>query len=141
MNIKDIDFKYYSIFIICAVIIVLYGLFRCYHPGFSDPFAKSFISNKKVMGFFDGWAFLHLFFYMFVTILYPNKWIQTSIIGVLWELIELSSKERPFYMPKCFYLSKNDSKEPWWYGRYEDIIMNSIGIFIGYYINLYYIKK
>lgn len=123
---------YFTLFFICVLVIVLYGLFRCYKPDFSDPLAKSFSNDDTLKEYLDGWAFLHLFFYLIITYLYPEKWAITFIMGVIWELVELSSKDKPFYIPSCFYMSKDDSKGPWWYGRYQDIIMNTIGQIIGY---------
>ncbi len=126
--------KYFSWFFGCALIIILYGLYRCYNTNFVDPFAKSFVNNNILNKYLDGWGILHLFFYMLLTYLYPERWFLTWIIGVVWEVIELSSKDKPFYMPDCFYTSKDNTKGPWWYGRYEDIIMNTLGGAIGYLI-------
>ena len=64
----------------------------------------------------------------------PNYWIHIFIIGILWEIIETSVKNKPFYIGKCNVNISTDELNGWWYGRYEDIIMNSFGQLFGYWI-------
>lgn len=120
-----------SILLICFLSIAMYGTYRCNHPDFKDPLSKSLITGLE--NYTDGWGILHLLFYSFLTYLYPKHWLLICITGVLWEGVEMIFKHKPFYLDKCnLNLSKN-----WWYGRYEDIIMNTIGVVIGYSLKNY----
>jgi hypothetical protein len=122
------------IFILCVLSIVVYGSFRCSVKDFKDPFAKSFV-KEPFDRFLDGWGILHFIFYAVLAYMYPkmNTLIFIWLGGVLWELIESIFKDHPFYISKCNYVIDTD-KGSWWYGRWQDIVMNTLGMVCGYYI-------
>ena len=119
--------------LIMILIIILYGTYRCKNSSFKDPFTKT-IFPKPLKNYLDGWGLFHFLFYALLTSLYPNYWIHIFIIGILWEIIETSVKNKPFYIGKCNVNISTDELNGWWYGRYEDIIMNSFGQLFGYWI-------
>ncbi len=126
--------------LLCAIVIVflivIYGTIRCKTTDFVDPLTKS-IFPEPLSNYLDGWGISHFLFFTFLgykfnTLRYI---IFAFILGVLWEIIELMFKNKPFYISKCNYKISTDKGEGWWYGRYEDIIMNTLGLAFGYYMS------
>lgn len=109
-----------------AFAIILYGSYRCHTPSFEDPFTQSVIEKYPWNRFIDGWGLLHFWFFMWLGYHYPNCWKEIVGVGVLWEVIESIFKDHPFYLTEC-----DVSKGGWWYGRWEDIVMNSLGLCAG----------
>lgn len=126
--------------IVCVLFIVFYGSYRCQHPDFTDPLTKSFFPYP-LNNFFDGWGMLHLFFFTILAYFFPQHVFLIFILGLVWELIECVLKERPFYISKCASYNmintdaEKNNKSPWWYGRWEDIVMNTCGILLGLWLN------
>lgn len=114
----------------CVLVIILYGTFRCKYSTFVDPLTFSF-APPPLDKYLDGWGLSHLFFFMALGYLFPKKLLFSFALGVLWELVEYSMKEHPFYLSKCNYNLKTHKGEGWWYGRWQDIVMNSVGLYIG----------
>jgi len=114
----------------CAMSIVIYGTIRCKVPGFKDPLAGSLVPPPWDR-FLDGWGISHFFFYMMLGYLYPRYWVFITLLGILWEVIEVSFKDHPFYLSKCSYALDSDKATGWWYGRWQDIVMNSLGMGLG----------
>lgn len=122
-------------FLINVLAIVAYGTFRCNRSDYVDPLTKSLLP-PPFDGFSDGWAFLHFACYLIITYIFPKYWITIWICGVLWEIIEFIFKDHPFYFSGCKYKLTTDKAEGWWYGRYEDIIVNTLGMYLGYYLSI-----
>lgn len=114
--------------------IVGYGTFRCTQKDYVDPLTKSLLP-APFDGFTDGWAFLHFACFCLITYLFPQHYILIWILGVSWEIIEFIFKDHPFYFSDCKYKLTTDKDEGWWYGRYEDIIVNTLGMYLGYYMS------
>lgn len=124
--------------LICVLLIVAYGTFRCKQPQFKDPFTKSMFPAPW-SNFLDGWGLLHFFFYMGLAYKYPRHLVLIFILGLLWEIVESLLKDRPFYISKCNVdpiIDTDGEKKVWWYGRWEDIVMNSLGMALGYYLSV-----
>jgi len=117
--------------LICIFVIIIYGTYRCKTPDFSDPLTNS-VFDGELKNFFDGWGIAHLIFYLVLTYLFPRKAPLIFIFGVAWEIIESIFHDHPFYISKCDYRLTTDQQSGWWYGRWQDIVMNSIGMIIGY---------
>ena len=79
---------------------------------YADPLRLSFHKG------FDGWSLTHVVYYSFLSYNYPQNIQFLLISGILWEIFE-------HYFG---ILTKNK----WWFGRFEDLLMNGIGIFIGF---------
>lgn len=117
----------------CVAIIVLYGMFRCNSPSFKDPLTFSLFPSP-FDNFLDGWGLSHFLFFMLLGYWFPTieLVIFSWILGVLWEVIEYSIKERPFYLSRCNYKLKSRNGGDWWYGRWQDIVMNTLGLLAGW---------
>lgn len=122
------------IFLLCVLSIVAYGTLRCRVKDFKDPIAQSFVPAPYDR-FLDGWGILHFIFYGVLAYMYPKKYCLLFIWvgGIIWEIVESIFKDHPFYISKCNYTFDTD-KGSWWYGRWQDIVMNSAGMLCGYYI-------
>ena len=132
------EIKYIVIWqVICAFSIILYGTFRCKNRWFKDPLMARVSDNKSIEGYTDGWAISHVVFYMILGYLYPDRWMYMFVSGIGWEIIESRFENKPFYLSSC----KGREHEKWWYGRYEDIISNTVGMMIGISLRKYKIKE
>ncbi len=128
-----------DIIIWCGLVffgIVWYGSYRCQFQDNVDPLTRTF-GPKGTEKFTDGWGLSHFFFYFFLTYQSPEYWFLIFLIGVAWELIEFSIKDRPFYLTDCAYVLETEQGQSWWYGRMEDILMNALGIAAGYALSRY----
>lgn len=139
-----------SICAVCVIVIVAYGSYRCQKPSFKDPLTRVF-APAPFDKFLDGWGVAHLLFFTMLGYLYPRPHLLMFIfvLGVVWELIEYSIKDRPFYLSKCASAPIIDNRldsggttttttttpmpplSNWWYGRWQDIVMNTIGMTTG----------
>jgi hypothetical protein len=112
--------------------IIIYGTYRCNTKHYIDPLTKT-IGPVSLNRFLDGWGISHFIFYGVLAYMFPDKksLIFIAALGVAWEIIEVIFKEHPFYLSDCKYPPQTDSGAGWWYGRWEDIIMNSLGMLTG----------
>lgn len=117
---------------ICILVIVSYGTFRCHHKEFRDPLTSSIFSHDQKSSFFDGWGILHFTFFFGLAYAFPRHAVFLFILGVLWEVVESLMKDHPFYLSKCDAADalNTDGSSAWWYGRWQDIVMNSAGILL-----------
>lgn len=117
----------------CILFIVAYGTYRCRTTGFSDPLTGSLVSGE-LSRYLDGWGILHFLFFAILAYMFPNKRaiIFLIVLGVAWELVEFAAKDHPFYLAECRYTLTTNKGVGWWYGRWEDLVMNLLGIYAGY---------
>lgn len=119
-------------FFVTVFIIVVYGTLRC-KIGFTDPLIHSLL-GPPLDKYTDGWAFTHFVFYGYLAYSFPEPrnlafvWVS----GVVWELVECVFRERPFYISDCSKGVTAHGKEGWWYGRWQDVVVNTIGMAVGY---------
>lgn len=118
---------------LCAFAIVAYGSLRCKMTSFTDPltFALAPPPFDKVS---DGWAISHFAFYAALAYFYPRESPFIFTLGVTWELIEFSVRDKPFYLSRCNYKIDTDGGGGWWYGRWEDLVVNAAGIATGLWL-------
>jgi len=130
-----------------VILIIIYGQFRCAFPGFSDPL------SIHGMVYVDGWLLSHFILFALAGYFFPKHFYVAVIIGILWELVEYSFGIHTPGFLKCThqdkskakfqYLHKNKDKtlaeknDAWWYGRYEDVIVDILGFITGYFIKTY----
>lgn len=127
---------YATITVVCLIVvlvIVLYGTLRCKITSFQDPLTFS-LFPPPLNNYLDGWGLTHLFFFMSLAYSFPSlEYIAYCwVLGVIWELIEYSMKDHPFYMSRCNYKVTAENGKGWWYGRWQDIVTNTVGLIIGY---------
>lgn len=127
-------FVYITVYgLVCVLIIVSYGTYRCQQATeFVDPLTKSAFSKSHALSsYLDGWGISHFAFFFLLGYLYPgvNYVLYSFCLGVLWEIFEYTIKDKPFYLSRCNY--KTGDGRTWWYGRWQDIVMNSLGLLAG----------
>jgi|UniRef100_A0A6C0JPP1 hypothetical protein len=113
-----------AIFILVAIIIILIGYLNCNKTANDyNIFSKNynFTKYKLLDNYLNGWELAHFILYGILTYIYPKEWFFIFMIGILWEFIEEFFSQLD--LKYCFH--KNYE---YWYSRYEDIIMNSLGI-------------
>lgn len=131
MNEIDDHVKILGICMFAVMIIIIYGTIRC-KGAFVDPLTYAPVPPPWDK-FLDGWGLSHLLFYAILGYLFPNRLLFITILGISWEFVESMFKDHPFYLSKCNYLESDDT-DGWWYGRWQDIVMNTSGIIIGAWI-------
>lgn len=124
---------------VCVLVIISYGVFRCKinNDNFVDPLTKSF-APPPFDQYLDGWGISHFSFFAILAYFFPKLeyLIFIWILGVLWEIVEYMFKDHPFYISKCSYKLTTDKGTGWWYGRWQDIVMNTLGIIVGYSLTI-----
>nr|WRJ70042.1 hypothetical protein TetV2_00597 [Oceanusvirus sp.] len=127
-------------FLVTAFVIIQYGTFRC-KSGFRDPLMYS-LFGPPLDKYTDGWAASHFIFYGVLAYVFPEPrdLALVWIVGVVWELIEMHFRDHPFYLSDCSKGATVEGKEGWWYGRWEDIVVNTMGMIVGYGIRRYRFK-
>ncbi len=121
---------------ICVFAIVLYGTYRCRSPQFEDPFTHSVVGDHPLNKYIDGWGLLHFWFFTTLAYWLPNCWAWLIVAGVLWEVVEMMFREHPFYFTKCD-AAVEENKDGWWYGRWQDLVMNALGVWCGLALRQY----
>ena len=118
--------------IVCVATIISYGSYRCSTTEFSDPLTIAFASPPFDQ-FLDGWGMTHFCFYTMLAYLYPRRQhlIYTWMLGLGWEVTESIFKEHPFYLSECNYKIESAQGGGWWYGRWQDLVMNALGLAFG----------
>jgi len=116
-----------------VIAIMAYGTYRCKSNSYVDPLTKSMFPHPYNM-YFDGWGISHFVLFFVLGYLYPSKIIFIWVLGTIWELLEYSIKDKPFYLSKCNYVIDTDHGAGWWYGRWQDIVMNTAGVFLGVWL-------
>jgi hypothetical protein len=114
---------------LCVLAIVGYGTYRCKATAFQDPLTFA-LAPPPFDKYLDGWGISHFTFFLILAYFYPAQWWFIWIAGVVWEIFEYSVKDHPFYLSRCTY-SMDTDQGGWWYGRWQDIVMNSLGILCG----------
>lgn len=136
-----------SYYIICIILLLTYGFYRCKSPEKEDILEKEYILDL------DGWSFSHVIFFLIVGYNFPTKkyLIASFILGIIWELIELilsmmnyqsgdrrSRRERYHSLFNCTNVNTHKNEEgKWWYAKWSDLIMNLLGLIIGYFLHKY----
>lgn len=123
---------YATIFLFCiGISVFIYGNIRCKKQ--IDPLIYRFA------GKIDGWMVSHFIVYSIIGTLFPDTFIFSMIISVLWELFEYQmGYVDPKILKKLGFCDRrkfsDNFHENWWYGQYEDIICNFIGFIFGKYL-------
>jgi len=95
----------------------------------------------------DFWSLTHFGLFAYFGYIRPHQFWKYFILGTIWEIIEdyLSSNEET-KLVNC--KDKNNKNHFWcngyednyWYGKYDDILFNTLGFLVGMYIKTKLIK-
>lgn len=88
----------------------------------------------------DLWALLHFTMYLILAYNFPSHYILLFLIGVGYEFFEyyVGTTDNSF---KYLGPMSTDGNQSWWYGRFSDIVFNTLGIMSGMYLSPYQIKS
>lgn len=121
-------FAYFLTYFVVLSLIFIYGSCLCiYH-------LKDYLLYE-INSHINYWVISHFIFYSFIGFFFPETFWLSFFIGINWEIYEhitgIIAKKYFYFIP--FEICKlNDFT--WWYGRYEDIIANTLGFLFGKYL-------
>jgi hypothetical protein len=124
INNKNINFS--MLFIVCVFLIFIYSSYIRDNKDFKDV-----LQTKLGLFDLDGWSVSHLLFFMLIGYNYGDKYLVAAfILGVIWEIFE------QLYGGKLsrWWFDSRPLERKWWYGKHSDIIINTSGLLIGYYL-------
>ena len=131
MQNKSDIFKILIFFLVILSLIFSYGNFRCKNPDYRDP-----LMRKLGILDLDGWSITHFLTYMLITYIFPDYWVLIAVMGVSWEVFEqVLGSSRPGWLGGFGNCATTDPNvKEWWFGRLSDIVINFMGMSIGYYL-------
>jgi hypothetical protein len=128
---STINYVSYTSFILVPLVLIgLYGKYRCDNKTFKDPLEISIISDL------DGWSVTHILFFTTLGYNFPNAFILSMTMGIIWEIYEyISGKKRLTWLGGCNDLTTHKGHGKWWYAKWSDILCNAGGFLLGKYLN------
>ena len=125
-----ITFGFYA----AVIWIFLYAFIRC-KRGNGDALQWSLFKDPVLSEYTDLWALLHFILFFSMACLYPGRGWLLFGIGVLWELVEMYIGNQGDWNQMVFGGCSDTADGNWWYGRYQDVIVNGLGILAGTYLS------
>jgi len=129
----------YYLYFLCVLLVTsgvfIYGKIICTFIWIPD--FLSYRYNESI----DGWMITHLIFYTLTGIFFPNTFIMSMIIGIVWEIFEdWLARTNPKWLSGIGDCVKGSGeKMPYWYGQSNDVYTDFMGFLIGKYIFLPYL--
>ena len=121
----------HHIFVSVILFIVVYGY------GVKEYFKNDILEYK--FGSCSGcdiWALSHFAMYLIIAYNFPSHYLLLFLIGVGYELFEYYIGTTNNALKQLGPVS-SDNDQSWWYGRYSDILFNTLGIITGAYLSPY----
>ena len=144
---KGVNYILYSSVLLAPILFIFtYGNWKCQHKNVKDPLQTLLFLDVEM------WGATHFLWFMLMGYLFPQTFILTMFMGILWELFEhYHGKERPrlhshasvIFRPlgkliggfgDCKNLATDRADGNWWYGKWSDIACNIIGFLVGRYM-------
>lgn len=115
-----------------VILIFIYAIILHYFK-LNDPLLYraniNYLSN-----YINGWCLTHFLAFAYVGYQYPKCFEEAMILGIIWEVFEFTLGEViPIISPTLAKRIYPDFTT-FYYGRYEDIIMNFLGFMVGKFI-------
>jgi hypothetical protein len=97
----------------------------------------------------DWWSVTHIVFFAILAFLFPDHLFELFVLGILWEIIEDGLAPRTNKgVIKCDKEYKNSwlntfkvmwcdniaREKDYWYGKWDDVFSNTLGLLIGHFI-------
>lgn len=136
-----------AILIMIALIILIYGSYRCRHPEYKDVLLR----GSDICPWCDGWSFSHFTLFFLMTYLSPDSYVVFFFLGLIWEIFEylvyttskshnhtgiLKYVDRLVELSRCKSADQLQSKNHHWiYYRWSDLVLNTLGIILGHYVS------
>ncbi len=127
------------------IIIFFYGWYRCKYIKKNEDILEFSLWKNSNKGGIDGWSLSHFLLYLAYGFLYPNTFVLTTLLGILWEFFECYlGITKPKFMSEfgfCMPAKSGNKQKVWWYGKPVDIIVNSLGFITGNRLNKIYTEN
>jgi hypothetical protein len=109
-----------------TVLLVIIILYYVLPPAWMDA---TFISRLQIGGFkLDWWHISHLWFYMVIGAYHPGHFWKYAALGAGFEVFEEVLGE---IQARSGDERRKKQGDEYWFGRWEDVVVNSIGYLIG----------
>ena len=97
----------------------------------------------------DWWSVSHVAFFAILAFLFPDHLFELFILGIIWEIIEdglsprnskgLINCNRQYQNSwvntfKVMWCDNIAREKDYWYGKWDDVFSNTIGLLIGHFI-------
>ena len=134
------DVRFLALSTACLLFIVLGHRFQ---SNIQAPLKKELfrISDKIIV---DWWSVSHMIYFAILGWWFPNRFWFFFGFGIVWELIEdFLSKDADTKLVNCYnkeykgHFVKtwcNGIQDDYWYGKADDILMNTLGFIVGSYL-------
>lgn len=127
--------------IILSVLFIMMG--HQWRDTIQKPLKKSFLTLPEAT--FDGWSFLHFMLFGVFGFIQPGKFFHFFALGAAWELTEdflaadnvtqvVDCTDPHVTNPKGEVHRKfwcNGVQTDYWYGKWDDLLANSLGYLVG----------
>ena len=136
---ENVDLLYFLLGFSCIGGIFFYGYYRCrFIKKHKDVLEFSLFKNSKKYGL-DGWVLSHYLFNVMIGFLYPYALRLSVLLGSLWELFEwFVGTYKPEILRGIGYCDSpsgvKKNNKVWWYGKWQDIVANTLGFLTGKFI-------
>lgn len=142
---KELVISFYITVI--AILFIMVG--HVYPDQIQSKLKKKIITIPETE--FDMWSVTHFGFFAILAYLFPNHLFELFIIGILWEVLEDGlSDARNKQLVNCENNEKSKIKHlfqklwcnglarngDYWYGKWDDIFANLMGLVTGQFIRL-----
>ncbi len=135
--------------IISTAFVILFIIIGHIHPKkIQGALKKEIISVEGTT--FDIWSLTHFLFFGIFGYLFPYHLGELLIIGILWEIAEdalaspestqiVDCKKEHRGLKQIFqdtWCNKLARKGDYWYGKWDDVFANSLGIIVGHWFRV-----
>lgn len=144
---KHIDYEAIPFTCIITVLVVLFILIGHIYPKKIQSVLKEPIIKVDSVTF-DWWSVTHFGFFAVLGYLFPFHIAELTILGIIWEIIEDALS--PSYNTKLINCNKKyegivqrfkmlwcditSRDKDYWYGKWDDIFANSLGLIVGQWL-------
>lgn len=139
LDIGTVRFAFIST--IAVILFILLG--HVYPDQIQGGLKKEIVSVKGTT--FDLWSLSHFLFFGLLGYLFPYNLGELLLIGVIWEIVEdalaspdstqmVSCKKEYGGIKRKFqdiWCNKTARRGDYWYGKWDDVFANSLGIIVG----------
>lgn len=129
-----------------ATFVIIFILIGHLYPDYIQSSLKSPLCTLPSITI-DWWSITHFFYFGILAFLYPSYICELFIISIIWEIVEdsLAPNHNKFLIDcsktydnplkesfKNLWCNHTSRENDYWYGKWDDVFFNSMGIIIGY---------
>lgn len=128
--------------LVASVLIVYFGVLWLMYGknemANHDPLNKIIVNVTKTCC--SWWAITHILLFMIMGFMFPNCALFILLLGAMWEFTEDFLGSTGITKGKAIrgITNKVEYASSWWAGSFKDILLNTIGFFIGVWVRKSY---